>query len=103
MSQGDSSSEAGGVTESLRTAVERTLAATAGTASGTRGRAQELLDEVARRGQRTREGLAGFRGASSQELRALQGRIAEVEARIERLEVAVRSNPGGLANPKPEG
>jgi polyhydroxyalkanoate synthesis regulator phasin len=39
------------VGESLRAAVERTLAATAGGASGTRRRAQELVDEVARRGQ----------------------------------------------------
>lgn len=101
MSQADSSGETG-VTDSLRAAVERTIAATAGTASETRGRAQDLLDEVARRGQRTREGLAGMRLASSQELQAVDGRLRELEARIERLETAVRSASGGITNPKPE-
>lgn len=89
-----SRSESGGVADSLRTAVERTLEATAGTAAGTRGRAQELLDEVARRGQRTREGLTGIRLASVQELRAVEERLAGLESRLEALEAAIRSTPG---------
>jgi polyhydroxyalkanoate synthesis regulator phasin len=103
MSTGDpSSGEAGSVTESLRTAVERTLAATAGTAAETRGRAQELLDEVARRGQRTREGLAGMRVASVQELQSVEGRLGELEARIEALEIAMRAAPRGGSKAQPE-
>src|SRR5207247_6762051 len=39
------------VADALRAAVERTLAATAGSAAMTRDRATELLDEVARRGR----------------------------------------------------
>jgi polyhydroxyalkanoate synthesis regulator phasin len=102
VSAGESKSDAGGVADSLRTAVERTLAATAGTASETRGRAQELLDEVARRGQRTREGLAGMRLASAQEVRVIEDRLAALETRLEALEIAVRS-ASGKANSKLEG
>ena len=38
--------------EALRSAIERTFQATAGSAAGTRDRAVELLDEVAKRGRR---------------------------------------------------
>ena len=38
--------------EALRSAIERTFEATAGSAAGTRDRAVELLDEVAKRGRR---------------------------------------------------
>jgi polyhydroxyalkanoate synthesis regulator phasin len=102
VSPGDSSSEKGGVADSLRQAVERTLAVTAGTAADTRGRAQELLDEVARRGQRTREGLSGIRFAGAQELRAVEDRLTELETRLEALEIAVRSSAQGQSNAKPE-
>ena len=56
----DESSPSGerGLQEALKAAVERTLAATAGSASETRGQARELLDEVARRGQEARESFA---------------------------------------------
>ena len=37
--------------EALRSAIERTFEATAGSAASTRDRAVELLDEVARRGR----------------------------------------------------
>ena len=37
--------------EALRSAIERTIEATAGSAASTRDRAVELLDEVARRGR----------------------------------------------------
>jgi hypothetical protein len=101
VSSGEPKRESGGVADGLRTAVERTIAATAGTAAETRGRAQELLDEVARRGQRTREGFGGIRFATAQELRALENRIADLESRLEALEVAVGST-SGRPNPNPE-
>ncbi len=43
--------------EALRSAIERTFEATAGSAASTRDRAVELLDEVARRGREVREQL----------------------------------------------
>lgn len=45
----------GGASEALRSAIERTFAATAGSAAETRERAGELLDDVARRGQDARD------------------------------------------------
>jgi hypothetical protein len=47
-----------GVGDALRTAVERTLQATAGSAVATKDRAAELLDEVARLGGEARGELA---------------------------------------------
>jgi polyhydroxyalkanoate synthesis regulator phasin len=44
-----------GPSDALRAAVERTFAATAGSAAGTRERAAELLDEVVRRGDEVRQ------------------------------------------------
>jgi pyrimidine operon attenuation protein/uracil phosphoribosyltransferase len=43
--------------EALRSAIERTFDATAGSAAGTRDRAVELLDEVAMRGREVRSQL----------------------------------------------
>jgi hypothetical protein len=40
--------------QALRSAIERTFEATAGPAAGTRDRAAELLDEVAKRGREVR-------------------------------------------------
>ena len=52
--------------EALRSAIERTFDATAGSAAGTRDRAVELLDEVAKRGHEVRSQLgkleSGVRG-----------------------------------------
>jgi polyhydroxyalkanoate synthesis regulator phasin len=44
--------------EALRSAIERTFEATAGSAASTRDRAVELLDEVAKRGRGVRDQLA---------------------------------------------
>jgi pyrimidine operon attenuation protein/uracil phosphoribosyltransferase len=43
--------------EALRSAIERTFEATAGSAASTRDRAVELVDEVARRGRDVRDQL----------------------------------------------
>jgi hypothetical protein len=43
--------------EALRSAIERTFDATAGSAASTRDRAVELLDEVAKRGRGVRKQL----------------------------------------------
>ena len=98
------------IQEALRAAVERTLAATAGSASETRGRAQELLDDVARRGQEAREASASvttrvveaiqeLRLASAEEVRALDEQLASIERRVSALEQRLAANP----QPKVEG
>ncbi len=56
------------VGDALRSAVERTLAATAGSASETGRRARDLLDEVARRGEVARDGIARRGGAARDEV-----------------------------------
>jgi hypothetical protein len=43
--------------EALRSAIERTFEATAGSAASTRDRAVDLLDEVAKRGRDVRDQL----------------------------------------------
>jgi polyhydroxyalkanoate synthesis regulator phasin len=96
----------GGVTEALRTAVERTLAATTGSAAASRERAGELLDEVARRGREARDELASRgRGARDQlsnrgqEARGeLVRRLESLERRLASLEEALRAQTKG----KPE-
>lgn len=70
------------VGDQLRAAVERTLAATAAPAAETRQRAQELLDEVVRRGRSARE-QATRRGEAAREEVVRRGeqageRIADV-------------------------
>jgi polyhydroxyalkanoate synthesis regulator phasin len=58
MTEGRPKPDEGGITEALRAAIDRTLAATAPAAAQTRERAGELVDEVARRGQEAREEIA---------------------------------------------
>jgi polyhydroxyalkanoate synthesis regulator phasin len=58
MAEGPGQADDGGVAEALRTAIERTLAATAPAAGRTRERAGELVDEVVRRGQEARDEIA---------------------------------------------
>jgi polyhydroxyalkanoate synthesis regulator phasin len=84
--QQDADSE-GGVADALRTAVERTMRATAGSASSSRERAAELVDEVVRRGREARDELAR-RGQEAGAGLARRGQEAtgEVGRRIELLE-----------------
>ena len=56
----------GGPSDALRAAIERTFEATADSAAGTRDRAVELLDEVARRG------------------RDVRGQIGKIESQVRR-------------------
>ncbi|MDX6652388.1 MAG: hypothetical protein QOJ38_1169 [Solirubrobacterales bacterium] len=64
-----------GLADELRNAVERTFAAVTDSAAGTRGRAQELLDEAVRRGQ-------GAREIVEKELDSLRKRIGELESAL---------------------
>jgi polyhydroxyalkanoate synthesis regulator phasin len=110
--RGEEKNDLGGLPEGLRSAVEKTIAATADTAAETAERAQVLLDEVARRGQeareevakrgqRTREGLSRVRFTSSDEVKELNARLAGIEERLARIEVAVRT-ASTQPNPKAE-
>lgn len=68
----------GGASEALRSAIERTFAATAGSAAETRERAGELLDDVARRGQDARDEVTR-RGQEAREEVARRGQDARDE------------------------
>lgn len=108
---GGASPEAVG--EALRSAVERTLAATAESAAGTRDRAQGLLDDVVRRGQSAREEVAR-RGESATarlaeaigELRAADretlDRVAERLSALERRLSALERNADAYTKAIPE-
>lgn len=109
----DSPAPAEVVGDALRTAVERTLAATADSATGTRQRAQGLLDDVVRRGQvardevarrsegassRLAEAINELRSADSEAIGDLAHRLGEVERRLAFLESRIRPR----ANPQVE-
>lgn len=113
--RGDEPGSAESVGESLRAAVERTLAATAGSATGTRQRAQGLLDEVVRGGQvarqevtrrgegataRLAEALGELRAADDEDRGAILERLTRLEQRLARVEARL-----ALANAQldPEG
>jgi polyhydroxyalkanoate synthesis regulator phasin len=130
MSDPDDTRQAGedrGVAESLRSAIERTMRATAGSAASSRERAAELLDEVVRRGQEAGSELARrgqeagvelarrgqeATGEVSRRLELLEQRLAELEARLEAESSEQRGEPrpeyeGGAGSeppsqPKPE-
>jgi polyhydroxyalkanoate synthesis regulator phasin len=110
-----------GISENLREAIERTFAATAESAAETRGRAQDLLDEVSRRGQGAREAVTqrgqearetvvsrvveaveGMRLAGHEEVKELEHRVAELSARVAALEAAGKApaaDAGDAADP----
>ena len=115
----------GGVADALRTAIERTLAATAPAAGQTRERAGEIVGEISKRGQDARDELArrsqeagaeiarfgqeardalSKRGLEAtgelrSQLDALEKRLASVE---ERLKSAQSTAPGESTQENPE-
>jgi polyhydroxyalkanoate synthesis regulator phasin len=68
----------GGASDALKTAIEKTFAATTGSATETRERAGELLDDVARRGQEARDEVAR-RGQEARDEVARRGQEAREE------------------------
>ena len=91
--------------DALRAAVERTLSATADSATGTRQRAQSLLDDVVRRGQEAREevtrrgeeattrlaeAIGDLRSAETEEVAELRRRIAHLESRLAAVEAKAK-------------
>lgn len=116
-----------GVADSVRTAVERTMRATAGSAATTRDRAGEMVDEVVRRGRDAGSELARrgqeagaelarrgqeATGEVGRRLEVLERRLVELEERLgreghdmdDRGRVEGEEAPGGAqAKPKAEG
>ncbi len=100
------------VPDSLRTAIERTFAATAEGTAQSRERAGEMLDDVARRGREAREAVAeraqearesstsaasrvieaieGMRLASRDDVRELSKQVDELSRRVKELEAKVK-------------
>jgi len=102
---GASGAEAVG--DALRSAVERTLAATAGSATETRERAQGLLDDVVRRSQSARdrvarsseeastrlaEAISDLRAADDEGLGELAARLDALERRLAAVEAEVKDH-----------
>jgi polyhydroxyalkanoate synthesis regulator phasin len=107
----------GGVADSVRAAVERTMRATAGSAATTRERAAGLVDEVARLGRDARDELARrgeeagaelarrgreATGEVGRRLEALERRLGELERRLGESEVEVEETREVQPKPKPE-
>jgi polyhydroxyalkanoate synthesis regulator phasin len=88
LSEGREEDSERGVGDALREAIDRTLQATAGPAvAATRGRAGELVDELARRGREARGELARRGQAAGAELaKRGQDAGAELGRRLEALE-----------------
>ncbi|HEY0363478.1 MAG TPA: hypothetical protein VGC83_14455 [Solirubrobacteraceae bacterium] len=74
--------------DAVRAAAAQAIEATAGQAGFTRERAQQIADELVSAAGRFRETLEDLRPAGSDELSALRGRVAALEARVEKLEAA---------------
>jgi hypothetical protein len=110
LSEGREEASDRGVGDALRDAIERTLQTTAGSAEAARGRAGELVDEVARLGREARGELARRGQVAGAELaRRGQGAGAELTRRLEAVErrlaeVEASLRPEGLARDesKPE-
>ncbi len=111
---GTSGSGPEAVGDALRSAVEKTLAATAESATGTREKAQGLLDDVVRRGQSAREEVARrgesatsrladaigeLRAADRESIERLDRRLAAIERRLADLEGA---KPAKAADSNPQ-
>lgn len=73
-----SEEEKGGASEALRSAIERTFAATVDQAVETRDRAGELLDDMAKRGQEARDEVTR-RGQEARDEVARRGHEAREE------------------------
>ena len=109
---------AGGVADSLRAAVERTMKATTGSAQSTAERAGELVDDVVRRGRGAREQLARrgqeagaelarrgqeATGEVGRRLELLERRLAELENRLGDRPADPQPPPDPYTDPKAEG
>lgn len=75
----------------MRRAVEKTVQSTLGTAGASRGRAQELADDVLRRasvGDRLREAIQELRtiGTAGEDIKELRAEVRALRRKVEQLE-----------------
>ena len=87
------------ISDALRQAVERTYAATAGSAADTRDRAGELLDEVSRRGSgaigEVKDRGSEARGAVGDVVTSLRREVESLRRRLAELEAKARPKDEG--------
>jgi polyhydroxyalkanoate synthesis regulator phasin len=72
--------------DALRTAVDQTFHAAAGQAQLTRDRAQEVVDELSHTATRVRDLLDDLRPPSGDEIRSLRDDLRALERRVAKLE-----------------
>jgi len=72
--------------DAVRSAVDDAFAAAAGQAQSTRGRAQEIVEELTGAAGRMREVLDDLRPPTGDELRELRQEVASLRTRVEKLE-----------------
>lgn len=77
--------------DALRAAVDQAFEATAFGARSTRERAQEVADDLVAAAGRVQRMLDDLRPPTGEDVRALQRRIEELEARIAKLEEGGRA------------
>lgn len=79
--------------DALRTAVDRTFQATVGQAQVTRGRAQEIVDELAQATGRVREVLDDLRVATGDDVKELRAENRDLRRRVSALERRIDEAP----------
>jgi polyhydroxyalkanoate synthesis regulator phasin len=77
-------------TDAVRSAVDDAFSAAAGQAQSTRGRAQDLVDEMGRVTGRVGKALDDLRPPSAEDLRALRREVQELKDRVAALEQAAK-------------
>jgi polyhydroxyalkanoate synthesis regulator phasin len=77
-------------TDAVRNAVDDAFSAAAGQAQSTRGRAQDLVDEMGRVTGRVGKALDDLRPPSAEDLRALRREVQELKDRVAALEQAAK-------------
>ena len=94
--KGTAAKEAASPADAVRSAVEQAFAATAGGAAQTRGRAQEIVDDITSAASRVREALGpldDLRGLRA-EVDSLARRVAALEVQLGRSATESRATPG---------
>jgi len=75
----------------LKAAVDKTFQATVGGAQVTRGRAQEIVDDVSQAAGKVRSVLEDLRLATGEDVKSLRDEISELKSRVKKLEQAQSS------------
>lgn len=79
--------------DAVRSAVDRTFQATVGQAQVTRGRAQEIVDELAQATSRVRDVLDDLRVATGDDVKELRAESRDLRRRVSALERRIDEAP----------